>query len=287
MPSANQPQADFWASPAGRAWIEHEGALDATTQGILAVLLDEAALTATDAVLDVGCGTGASTIAAARLVPSGTVLGLDIAGPMLERARQRVLDLGLANATFRLCDAQVEPLAAESFDTLISRFGMSFFDDSVAAFRNLAAALRDGGRMVFVSWGRLDQNPWLAVPQDLARRRLGAPPDPPASGPGPMAFADPDHVVDLMRQAGLSDARARTLPIDVTPPGGPSGAARLAIHVGPAARLLRLRNATPEGRAALAADIEAAFAPFAQGAECPIPSVVHVFSCRRQAQRQA
>ncbi|WP_207102992.1 class I SAM-dependent methyltransferase [Paracoccus shandongensis] len=278
----NQQQADFWTSPAGRAWIEHEAVLDATMEGILRALLDAAALTGAKAVLDVGCGTGASTVAAARLVPSGRVLGLDIAAPMLERARARAE--GLANVSFRLCDAQVERLPA-GFDVLISRFGMSFFGDSIAAFRNLASALRDGGRMVFVSWDRLDRNPWLALPELAARQHLGAPPDPPSPGPGPLAFADPAFVLDLMKQAGLSDGRVDTRQIDLTPPGGPSGAASLATRVGPAARLLRICNASPRDRVAIAGQIETAFAAFAQGAGVRIPSSIHVFSCR--AGRQA
>ncbi|MTD98997.1 methyltransferase domain-containing protein [Paracoccus sp. YIM 132242] len=284
MQIVNQPQADFWTSPAGRAWIEHEGSLDATMKGVLDVLLDAAALSGKARVLDVGCGTGASTIAAARMVPEGTVLGLDIAAPMLDRARMRALEQGVTNASFRLCDAQVEALSRTGHDVLISRFGMSFFDDSVAAFRNLATALRDGGRMVFVSWAGLDQNPWFLIPQQVAGRRLAVPPDPPSGAPGPLAFADAAHVLDLMDQASLTDGRAETRLIDLTPPGGVTGAAHLATHVGPAARLLRLCNATPADRAAIAAAIEQDFAAFDQGAGVRIPSAVHVFSCRVRRQ---
>ena len=280
MESANQSQAEFWASPAGRAWIDHEASLDATMEGVLAALLDAAAFTDRQDILDVGCGTGASTIAAARMVPAGQVLGLDIAAPMLDRARQRALAQGVANATFRLCDAQVERLSPKRHDVLISRFGMSFFADSLAAFRNLAASLRDGGRMVFVSWDGLERNPWFSIPQQVAERRLGVTPDSVSTAPGPLAFAEPGHVLDLMYQAGLSDARSETRQIDLTPPGGVAGAARLATHVGPAARLLRLCNATAEDRAVIAADIETAFAAFGKGNAVRIPSSVHVFSCR-------
>lgn len=280
MESGNQSQAEFWTSPAGRAWVDHEASLDATMEGILAVLLDAAAFADGQDILDVGCGTGASTIAAARRVAAGRVLGLDIAAPMLERARQRAQAEGVANATFRLGDAQVERLPPKRHDVLISRFGMSFFADSVAAFRNLAASLQDGGRMVFVSWDGLERNPWFSIPQQVAGQRLAAEPDPVSTAPGPMAFADPDHVLDLMDRAGLSDGRWETRQIDLTPPGGVAGAARLATHVGPAARLLRLCNATAEDRAAIAADIETAFAPFGQGDAVRIPSSVHVFSCR-------
>ena len=108
---ANQPQAEFWTSPAGRAWVDHEQALDATMEGLLRPLLDAADLAGSEDVLDVGCGTGASTLAAARHVPNGTVLGLDIAAPMLDRAWQRAQAEGVANVAFQLCDAQIERLA--------------------------------------------------------------------------------------------------------------------------------------------------------------------------------
>jgi hypothetical protein len=138
--------------------------------------------------------------------------------------------------------------------------------------------------MVFMSWDVLDRNPWFSLPQQMAERHLGAPPDPPSSAPGPMAFADPGHVLRLMQQAGLSDGSVETRQIDLTPPGSVSGAARLATHVGPAARLLRLCNATPEDRAAIAAAIKDAFAPFSLGGTVRIPSSVHVFSCRTARQ---
>ncbi|WP_374299470.1 class I SAM-dependent methyltransferase [Paracoccus sp. (in: a-proteobacteria)] len=285
MDIANQVQFDFWTSPAGLAWVDHQDSLDTAMSGILDVLLEAATLSPDHRVLDVGCGTGASTLAAARLVPRGMALGLDIAPQMLERARRRAAEERAGNASFRLCDAQVEPLAGADCDVLISRFGMSFFGDTVAALSNLATALKDKGRMVFVSWAGLDENPWFLIPQELAQRRLGAPPEPPSDAPGPLAFADPAHVLDLMRRAGLEEGQAETRRIDLTPPGGVSGAARLATHVGPAARLLRLCSATTEDRAAIAGDIEAAFAAFGRGPDIRIPATVHVFACR--ARRQA
>lgn len=277
---ANQPQADFWTSPAGRAWVDHEQALDATMEGLLRPLMDAADLNGSEDILDVGCGTGASTLAAARRVPRGTVLGLDIAAPMLDRARQRAQAAGVANVAFHLCDAQVERLAPDSRDVMISRFGMSFFDDSVAAFRNLSQALRDGGRMVFLSWAGLADNPWFTIPEKAARDWLNTPPEPPTKDPGPLAFADADHALDLMARAGLVEGRVETLQIDLTPPGGSSGAARLATHVGPAARLLRICNATPQDREQIAARIEDEFSAFIQGTDVRIPSAVHLFSCR-------
>src|SRR5947207_15665723 len=114
-----------------------------------ALILDAAALRPGGNVLDVGCGCGGTTLAAARLVAPGRALGLDLSGPMLARAQADAEAAGLGNASFRQGDAQVEPLEPASFDTVISRFGVMFFADPVAAFAHIRSAPRAGTRTIF------------------------------------------------------------------------------------------------------------------------------------------
>ncbi len=151
LSDANRSQFDYWSSPAGLEWIEHEHALDEAMSGILRELLTAAGPGHGDAVLDVGCGTGASTLAAASQVENGSVVGVDISRPFLERARSRARTAGAGNASFLLADAQTHDFPAGEFDVLVSRLGMMFFEDPVAAFRNLGRALRSGGRIAFVA----------------------------------------------------------------------------------------------------------------------------------------
>lgn len=277
----NKAQADYWASPAGLKWIEHEHALDTAMAGMLDKMLDAASIASTDRIIDIGCGTGASTLEAARRVPSGQVLGVDISGPLLKRAASRAKTEGVVNASFQLADAQTHDFSAQPFDLLVSRLGMSFFADTVAALKNLSNALNDNGRMIFVCWAAVTKNPWFAIPKQAAEKRLGAQPKVDPNAPGPTAFQDCDRVTDLMAMAGLSSIEARQLDIALTPPGGIAGAARAASKVGPAARIMKAYNGSKADEAAIENAVMVAFEEFQVGNTARVPAVVNLFACSR------
>jgi len=278
---ANKAQADYWASPAGLKWIEHERALDTAMAGMLEMMLDMADIISTDHIIDIGCGTGASTIEAARRAPAGKVLGVDISDPLLARAAQRAKAVGVQNASFLLADAQTHDFSPQHFDVLVSRLGMSFFSDTVAALKNLSNGLNDHGRMVFVCWASVAQNPWFDVPRKAAEERLGAQPKGDPTAPGPTAFQDCDRVADLMARAGLSNIEAVPVDIVLTPPGGVASAARAASKVGPAARIMKAYSGSEADEAAIESAVMAAFGKFSEGDTVRVPAVVNLFSCSR------
>ena len=278
---ANKVQADYWASPAGLKWIEHERALDAAMAGMLDMMLDMADIVSTDRVIDIGCGTGASTIEAARRAPAGKVLGVDISDPLLARAAQRAKAVGVQNASFLLADAQTHDFSPQHFDVLVSRLGMSFFSDTVAALKNLSNGLNDHGRMVFVCWASVAQNPWFDIPRKAAEERLGAQPKGDPTAPGPTAFQDCDRVADLMARAGLSNIEAVPVDIVLTPPGGVASAARAASKVGPAARVMKAYSGSEADEAAIESAVMAAFGKFSERDTVRVPAVVNLFSCSR------
>ena len=138
----NLAQSDYWNSASGKKWIEHEGTLDTAMSGILDLLLRAADLRRGQTVLDVGCGTGASALAAARQVgEAGHVLAVDISQPLLDRAARRAGESACKNVTFKVCDAQSYAFERAHFDRMISRLGVMFFDSPVDAFANIAKAL--------------------------------------------------------------------------------------------------------------------------------------------------
>ncbi|MEV0641539.1 class I SAM-dependent methyltransferase [Streptomyces sp. NPDC050619] len=147
---ANSRQAQAWNGAVGTHWADHQARYDAMLAAVNEPLFDGAALTAGDRVLDVGCGAGATTRLAARRAYPGQVVGVDISAPLLERAQASSEDEGITNVAYELADAQVHPFPPAAHDVVISRGGVMFFADHTAAFRNLARALRPGGRLAFV-----------------------------------------------------------------------------------------------------------------------------------------
>jgi len=204
MAIANVEMAAAWDGPEGQHWAEHAERYESMGPAFWDALVAAVGIAPTDDVLDVGCGTGRSSRDAARLAPSGSVLGVDLSGPMLERARTAAERDGLTHLRFVQADAQVHPFPVAAFDVALSSFGAMFFADPAAAFANIAGSLRPDGRLGLLAWRRLDENEWLGSLRTAlaAGRDL---PSPPVGMPGPFGLADPEQVRELLRSAGLRD----------------------------------------------------------------------------------
>jgi SAM-dependent methyltransferase len=203
---ANAEQARAWDGDDGRFWAEHAPRFDASMARYHHPFLDAARIGDGTRVLDIGCGTGQTTRDAARRAPGGWALGVDLSSPMLELARRLAAEEGVDNARFLQADAQVHAFAPGGADVAVSRAGSMFFGDPVAAFANIAAALRPGGRLVLLTWQPVDRNEWL--PAFAGALAAGRPlPVPPSGVPGPFALGDPERVRSLLGAAGFADVR--------------------------------------------------------------------------------
>jgi len=218
----NDEQFDYWNGPEGQHWVDRDTLFDAMLAPFVEPVLDVAAIAGADRVLDVGCGNGATSCAAARRAANGRVVGVDISEPMLARARERAVEEGVGNVEFVHADAQDHDFGAESgmFDVMISRFGVMFFADPIAAFANLARALRPGGRVAFACWQSLFANQWVAVPGAALLPIVGPPDPPPPDAPGPFAFADRDRVQSILDAAGFTQIELDNLHVPVLVGGG-------------------------------------------------------------------
>ena len=205
----NRGQQEFWRRDGAEQYREYEETNEAVIAPFGEAMLEAARLQPGERVLDVGCGQGSSTIEAAEQVaPSGTVVGIDISSAMLQAAQARLAASGLGNVELLEADAQVHPFEAESFDAVISRFGVMFFDDPQAAFANLARALRPGGRLHFTCPQDPLKSEWVAVAFGAAVKATGRTPEVgPPGAPGPFAFADGDHLTSLLTASGFCDTR--------------------------------------------------------------------------------
>ncbi len=280
LPDANEGMRHYWNNVAGPRWVAGQGFRERRNQESLTLLLACLRLTGGESVLEIGCGTGAVTLPLAQAVGEhGRVVAVDIAEPMLGVARQRLAESGMRNVTLLLGDAQVMPLERSAFDVVTSRMGVMFFADPVAAFRNMAGALKPGGRLVFACWAPLEENQHWRISYDIALRHLGAVTSDDAK-PGPLAFADPDYVRRILAEAGFVEiAIARAHPTIIG--GTAEEEARQALMMGPTARLIEAKQ-PPEGtRRVIADEIAAAFAAEASAGPIRLSATIFLVTARR------
>ncbi|HEV7792044.1 MAG TPA: class I SAM-dependent methyltransferase [Pseudonocardia sp.] len=207
---SNVEQLGAWDGDGGAFWAANADRFDAGVARYHGHFLDAAAIGATANVLDIGCGRGQTTRDAARRASAGSALGVDLSSRMIELARRLADREQLANATFQQADAQVHPFPDQHFDLAVSRNGSMFFGDPLAAFTNIARAVRPGGRLVLLTWQPLRVNEWQRVFRTIAAagREL---PVPPPDAPGPFSLSDPDRVRGLLTSAGFTGVELRGL----------------------------------------------------------------------------
>lgn len=210
----NQDQAANWNNASGKTWVEMQSVLDRMLAPYEKLVVDAGFPGEGGRVLDIGCGAGATTLAMARSVGSaGRCVGLDISGPLVAAARTRAATEGLGNASFIEGDAQTQVLDRNDFDAVISRFGVMFFDDPVAAFANIRRATRSGGGLAFVAWRSPAENDFLTAALRAAAPLLPDLPTPQPDTPGQFAFADGERVRSILMSAGWSAVELK--PVDL------------------------------------------------------------------------
>jgi SAM-dependent methyltransferase len=233
----NTEQAHAWNGPEGSHWAANQDRWNAVNDGFNKPLLDAAAITAAHRVLDLGCGSGRTTRLAALRAPEGHATGLDLSGPMLAEARTRAQREGIANASFVQGDAQIHPFEAGAFDAAISRFGVMFFADPVAAFANVGRALVPGGRLAFVCPADALLNGGVAAMASL--RDILPVGDFGRTGlPGMFSLAASDRIHDVLTAAGFTGVTVSQVQADCAWGHGAEDAAEFLLGTGPGRHLM-------------------------------------------------
>ena len=207
------PQSALWNGPAGRVWVEEQALLDRLFAPFAELLVEHVARLAPAAVLDVGCGAGGTTLAiAGRLGGTARCVGVDISDPLIATARARAIQAGSA-AEFIRADAQTHAFEADTFEAIVSRFGVMFFDDPIAAFANLRHASRSRASLRCIAWRSAAENPFMITAVQAAAPFLPAMTPPNPNAPGQFAFADRARVERILAASGWRDVDVA--PLDV------------------------------------------------------------------------
>ena len=277
--SNNIGQRVFWTDDAGPIWVEQRAGMDALLSGILDETLKRANLEAGHSVLDIGCGAGSSTLAVAEEIgENGHVTGVDISSTLLEDAQTRAL--GRTNIAFLEADAQTYPLVPQSADAIVSRFGVMFFEDSVAAFKNMATALRDDGVISFSAWGAIADNPFFTLPAQIARQILGPIPKSDPGAPGPFAFRAPQHIETVLSAAGMVP-KIEVVAEKLIFADGAEALARIMCHIGPAHSALLYHKADAAAQAVLLEALTDALGTYQTEAGSAIPAQINYATARK------
>jgi SAM-dependent methyltransferase len=261
MERHNDEQITLWNGTAGQAWVDEQALLDRVLAPFEELLVEAVRASSARQVLDVGCGTGSTAVAVARLLAgSGRCTGIDVSEPMIAAARARA-ERKRAPASFVCADAQVYPFQDRSFDMIISRFGVMFFADPVQAFANLRRAAKDGAGLRFVSWRSAAENPFMTTAERAAAPLLPDLPERRPDAPGPFALADEGRVARILEESGWTAIDIQPIDVPCTLPE--KELVRYLSRFGPVG--LALREADEPTRTRVIETVRAAFDPCVHG----------------------
>lgn len=278
----NEQMAAAWNGLSGRAWVEQQTLLDGTYRSIENMLVAQVAATGARAVLDIGCGSGATTLAVARsLGAQGSATGVDISEPLIALARARA-QRDASTARFVRADAQTHAFEPGGFDLMISRFGVMFFDDPVAAFANLRRAASRTCQLRLVVFRAIEENPFMTTAERAAAPLLAGLPPRKANAPGQFGFADTTWVRRILVGGGWTEVEFA--PVEVESEFPATDLERFFTRLGPLGQVLR--DADDATRQRVIRDVRAAFQPYVHGDAVRFTSACWMIAARADQSTQ-
>jgi SAM-dependent methyltransferase len=269
-------QASLWNGPGGHAWVDEQQLLDRLLKPFETLLIEAVAARSPQQLLDVGCGTGSTTLAAARLLGAqGRCIGVDISAPMIAAARAGAEREG-SQARFICADVQDHVFDPASTDMIMSRFGVMFFDDPVRAFANLRRAATGDAEMCCIAWRSAEENPFMTAAERAAAPLLPNLPVRRPDAPGQFAFGHRDRVHGILEKSGWAESDIR--PIDVACALPANELVRYVTRLGPVGRILH--EADAQTRARVIDAIRPAFDPYVRGDEVRVTAACWIIAAQ-------
>lgn len=201
METGNDQVEEWRAAAAG--WERQRSVIWQATRGLSERLVGLLDPQPGETVLELAAGPGdTGFLAAERLGASGRLISTDVAPEMLEVARRRAAELGVANTDFRVVDAAAIELPARSVDGVLCRFGVMLVPDCGRALAEIGRVLRQRGRAALAVWAQSERNEWITA-AGRAAVALGLLEPPAPDAPGPFRLSDPVRLRELVEHAGL------------------------------------------------------------------------------------
>jgi ubiquinone/menaquinone biosynthesis C-methylase UbiE len=279
--SPNAREVQYWNSAHTRPWADEYEAIDRLFAGLTRVALDHAAPKLGERVIDIGCGSGTTVLElAARVGPSGYVLGADVSKLSVAKARERIAAASVHQAEIMLCDVSTHIFPANSFDLVFSRFGVMFFADPVATFANIRKAMKSDGRLALAVFRTPQENKWATAALAAVRHLLPPITPPGPEEPGEFSWADAARVHRILETAGFEDISL--MPHDPAMPlaggGGAAEAASFTFRVGPVVRAMS--DASEQQKKEVRSVLEAFFTSHEGPQGVVLPGAIWVVTAR-------
>ena len=264
--AVNSDMSKFWNGEGGKKWLHFMETMDVNLLPFGQKAMAAASVMPGESVLDIGCGCGDTSIEIASLVGvDGHVLGVDISEPILVRAKAKAMISKDKSVAFECEDAQVYRFDTAAFDLIFSRFGVMFFDDPVAAFKNLYRALRPGGRVAFICWQPAKDNEWIKASLETVARHISLPDPSGPEDPRPMSFGDPERVRRILTRSGFSNIEISNCDTSFTVGSNLDEAVSFLMQLGPAGAAIAQADAGERVKSNIAADLREMLVPYNTG----------------------
>jgi len=254
--AVNSDMSEFWNGEGGKKWLRFRETMDVNLLPFGQKAMAAANIRPGETVLDIGCGCGDTSIEMAGLVGvDGRVLGVDISEPILARARAQAMVSVKKNVAFECGDAQVLRVEKAAFDLIFSRFGVMFFDDPVAAFKNLHGALKPGGRVAFICWQPAKDNEWIKTSFEAVARHVPLPEPAGPEDPGAMSFGNTERVKRILTASGFADIQIKRCGTPFTVGNTLDEAVSFLMQMGPASGAVTQSDANEATKSKIATDL--------------------------------
>ncbi len=193
----NDEQFEFWNEGIGKKWVEEDDSMNERLSILTKELFLRSNINRNDKILDIGCGGGQTSFEASEMVgENGYVIGADISKILLDLAKSKYANT--KNLEFKYCDVQNYEFRENSFDKVISRFGVMFFENPIEAFKNIYNSIQEGGSLNFVCWTNVMENEFFTDPTNIIIKHINKEFPEITRAPGPLAFSEEDYVKEIL-----------------------------------------------------------------------------------------